>query len=132
MGIEEVVASALGSVFEGNAKSSVDSFEEDRHLQFRLLDVLSPISGSVRSPQCLRYYCSLIHDATVKHPARLLGEFRPNMWRNGGNEEESTFSPGQISTRGGRYGVALQDRKKVLLSGLGSETPGYIPIDENL
>jgi hypothetical protein len=51
------------------------------------------------------------------------------MSRNGGDDERVAFSPRM--TRGGD-GVALQQISEVSLGVLGSETYGYIPVDENL
>jgi len=54
------------------------------------------------------------------------------MSRNGIDQEESAFAPGSRQAEKRRDRVVLQETRDVTLGLLGSETLGYIPIDENL
>lgn len=126
--IYETVASASNSSIERNAKSPVRVLEKDRHLQWCLFDVLSPVDVGGRGPQGLRDHSSSTHDHSVEYPTVLVGKLISDMWRNGGDNERIAFSPSM--TRGG-HDVALQQTREVSLSSLGTEAYGYIPVDEN-
>jgi hypothetical protein len=67
------MASAADGGLEGKAESSVRVQEEDGHLQFGILDVLSSVSNSVRDPQDLWNHSSDGQDATVKCQRVLIG-----------------------------------------------------------
>jgi hypothetical protein len=123
------VASATKSSIEREAKSAVRVLEKDRHLQWRFFDVLSPVGDGMRDPQCLRDHSSTTHDHSVEYTGGLVRILNSDMPRNGGNKERVAFSPRMM--RGGD-GVALQQTREVPLSALGSETRGYIPVNENL
>ena len=123
------MASANNSNIERKTKSAVRVLEKDRHLQWRFFDVLSPIGDGMRGPQPLRDHSSSAHDHPVECPSVLVGKLISDMSRNGGDDERVAFSPRM--TRGGD-GAALQQTSEVSLGVLGSETYGYIPVDENL
>ena len=76
----------------------------------------------------MRNHSPSTHDHTVEHPSVLVGRLITDILRNGGDEERIAFSPRM--KRGGD--VALQQTNEVSLSVLGSETYGYISVDENL
>jgi hypothetical protein len=126
--VQESVASATNSNIERKAKSAVRVLEKDWHLQWRFFDVVSPVGDGMRSPQDLRDHSSNTHDHPVEYPSVLVGILISDMLRNGGDEERIAFSPRM--TRGGD--VALQQTNEISLSVLGSETYGYISVNENL
>ncbi len=74
--IEEIIASTSSCGFKGKAKSPIRALKEDRHLQFRLFDVVCSIGDGMRSPQRLGHHSSFSHNLTVKQPVRLVGKVR--------------------------------------------------------
>jgi hypothetical protein len=121
------VTSDSGS--EREAKSPIRVQEEDRHLQFRLFDVVSSVGNGMRGPQGLRHHSSSTHDPTVEYPGRLVGRLTSDILRNGSDNEGIAFSSRIM--RGGDV-VAFQEANEVPLSSWGTETLGYISIHENL
>ena len=114
------MASTTNSGFESKAESSVRVHEEDGHLQFCMLDVLSSIGNGVRNPQDLGNHSSDTKDTAVKHPRVLIGDV---------DDERTAVCPKAI--RGGD-GIALQDVVEVPLGQLGTETKGYVTVHQKL
>src|ERR1700761_8754618 len=96
LGIYETVAVAGSSSFERKTKSPVRVQEKDRHLQFRLFDVVSSIGVGMRSPQSLRHHTSSTYDPSVEYPSVLVGKLSADMLGNGINDEGFAFSSRMI------------------------------------
>jgi hypothetical protein len=79
--------------FESDAKVPVRVLEEDRHLQFRLQDVMSKIGNESRNPQSLRDNGSSTHDDTVEYPNNLAGILIPDVLRSGTDKKGNAFLP---------------------------------------
>ena len=103
--IYESVAAPTHGSFETEAKIPVRVLEKDRHLQFRLRDVLSNIGNGMRDPQSLRHHSSNTHDHTVEYPSGLVGRLILDMVGNGRDDEENASL--SRMTRGG-YVISLQ------------------------
>ena len=120
------LAFTINQCLQRKAEYPVCAFEEDGHLQGRLIDVQPSGDRRTRGPHRLRDYRTPIHQAAVKYPTIWRVWRSRDMGRDRIDEEIALSEGGSKHGNGG----ALQQIQKVLLGCLTLEGLGYVPVDE--
>ena len=128
--VAKTVASTSSGVFKGQTKFPFFALEENRHLQYRLFDVLSLIGNGGRGPHSLGDNSASGYDSAVKKSIRGVEWLCLGMQSSRINKEEMTFSVGIGHSFNRWNGVALQQVEDVLLGWATLERMGNVTIYE--